>query len=534
MLKNCKSEYKCYKNPARQDCNREFFGFFVSKDSKACHGPMPCFPDGYCRPNLQAQGRWRCRRLATRAGGQAAPPQEWLDLELPSAERLLPALQDERDLAKLIDNSMPNGYIDGLELQNSITCKSLFEQIFTPEDFGTKTHDVRLFSKSASWSWMLNENHQWGLVFHISKANCHCTRNEFGLRTKPSQKSQALKGGRHGPDEIKNYINRHRRKNDNGVTRLAIVGNMKSGKSKFVNALIGSDDLLLMRSHAATTIPTICKHSPGSKAPKLEYNEEPFRLAVGKNRKIIDEMKAVHTPKTSKEKEFEVGVEKIEADTECFSYVEKFKNGMLQLPQSPSTFKIALVLLNDIMRIYIHLYPIIDVSPTDSSSDSPRDSPLILLNEKCPTVDIEFDFIGGEDKSIEIVDSPGPEEITSGELETIVKELLKTCNACFSVLDCTDLGGEAEEKLKYLADEWEVGVANLYVIANQADKLSTRKEEAPEKIRRQIASRFLDREKPDQQVSAKNGRLARNMKKLIDSRGSSGLASRVAPIHRPQ
>ncbi|RUS29187.1 hypothetical protein BC938DRAFT_480946 [Jimgerdemannia flammicorona] len=465
-------------------------------------------------------------------------------------DRLLPLsphpMRDEEDLANLIANSTPNGYIDGLELQYSTICKARFERIFNLRTLACHKLCEGIFNKrtleqnakgesSIGFEFRYLESqqllsHYQGRIWTVGNAESTIARLE--------KLNQMPNGGRHGPDEIKNYIKYHGLGKNNKIPRLAIVGNMKSGKSTFVNALIGSDNLLLMRSQAATTIPTICRHSPGTKVPKLTYEEEPFQLALHKIRMIMDEMEAVDTPNGAKEIAFKVGVAKIEADAECFLCFKKIKDAELKLPQSPGSFeecRQALVLLNDIMRIYIHL---LDVSPLDSSSDSP----LLALSDNWPTVEIEFHFIGGEDTNLEIVDSPGltiafylhikinirimlslgPDEITSGELESIVKDLVKTCDACFSVLDCTDLAGGAEEKLKYLLNQWDVKVGNLYVIANQADELSKKGEEEPEKIRNQIASRFLGSENQITKVymvSARKGRLSRNMKKLIDARG---------------
>ncbi|RUP11966.1 hypothetical protein BC936DRAFT_139912 [Jimgerdemannia flammicorona] len=433
-------------------------------------------------------------------------------------DRLLPLsphpMRDEEDLAELIAKSTPNGYIDGLELQTSTFCKARFERIFNLRTLDHHIQCARIFDSRTIESSV-------GLGFPYLESQLLQYQGRIWTEGNPDSTiarlenlNQMPKGGRHSPDEIKNYIKYLGVGNNNQIPRLAIVGNMKSGKSTFVNALIGSDNLLLMRPQAATTIPTICRHSPGRReSPKLEYDKEPFQLALSKIRTIMDEMKDVDTPNNAKEIAFKVGVAKIKADAECFLCLQNIKDGKLELPQSPGSFeecRQALVLLNDIMRIYIHLYPIMDVSPLDS--------PFVSLRDNWPTVEIEFDFIGNVNKKLEIVDSPGPDEITSGDLETIVKGLVKTCDACFSVLDCTDLAGGAEEKLKYLLKQWDVKVANLYVIANQADELSDKGEEEPEKIRSQIASRFLGSEKQINKVymvSARKGRLARNMKKLI-------------------
>lgn len=111
---------------------------------------------------------------------------------------------------------------------------------------------------------------------------------------------------------------------------VAVVGTMKAGKSTTINAIVGAE-VLPNRNAPMTSIPTLIRHTPGIRVPKLIFsNNEPINKLCGEIKKIladdpgISERISQEAPELEGALSFVMGGEKVGTDYDGQSGIFEF------------------------------------------------------------------------------------------------------------------------------------------------------------------------------------------------------------------
>lgn len=207
---------------------------------------------------------------------------------------------------------------------------------------------------------------------------------------------------------------------------IMFTGTVKAGKTTSINAIVGMD-VLPSRAEPMTTLPTLIKHSPGVKEPRLLL-EQADRVNA-----MLASMRGLDLDTAG----MRSGVK---------ATYELIRRGAAALPRSPIEGRHAvretLLLLNDALRV---------------AELAGRGDELMSAFETAsdlPTVEIEFLSVGGlvqasEQGRLVLVDSPGPNEAAhSARLVAIVEEQLDRSSALVVVANFTVLGSEDEDEMR--------------------------------------------------------------------------------------
>ncbi len=211
---------------------------------------------------------------------------------------------------------------------------------------------------------------------------------------------------------------------------LAVVGTMKAGKSTTINAIVGSE-ILPNRNAPMTAIPTLIRHTPTQKIPRLLFSEKaglPLNKLINELKKAISNKKNVHI------------LEDLKLDKDLYVTVEKIQQGLKIQTEALGEKEIFsfLVCLNDLVRIApkfeLHF-------PFDEYQNI----------DQLPVIEIEFSHLQGagdtEGKLI-LLDTPGPNEAGQAHLRPMLQEQLKRASAVLAVMDYTQLKSEADAQVR--------------------------------------------------------------------------------------
>ena len=211
---------------------------------------------------------------------------------------------------------------------------------------------------------------------------------------------------------------------------LAVVGTMKAGKSTTINAIVGSE-ILPNRNAPMTAIPTLIRHTPTQKIPRLLFSEKaglPLNKLIGELKKAISNKKNAPI------------LEDLKSDKDLYVTVEKIQQGLKIQTEALGEKEIFsfLVCLNDLVRIA----PKFDLTfPFDEYQNI----------DQLPVIEIEFSHLQGagdtEGKLI-LLDTPGPNEAGQAHLRPMLQEQLKRASAVLAVMDYTQLKSEADAQVR--------------------------------------------------------------------------------------
>ena len=249
---------------------------------------------------------------------------------------------------------------------------------------------------------------------------------------------------------------------------LAVVGTMKAGKSTTINAIVGSE-VLPNRNRPMTSLPTLIRHTPGQKEPRLVFtNNEPLQKHI--------QALAVAIHKTPKEIESLVTTEKEIQPIIQAIFSGKPVQTVYEGRQSIYEF---LVFLNDIVRI---------------SKALQLEFPFVNYDEihELPVIEIEFSHLEGVSSNsgrLTLLDTPGPNEAKQPHLRKMLRDQLSKASAVLAVLDYTQLKSDADHEVRGMVEE--LGDKNrLYVIVNKFDQRDRNSDNA-EDVQKHVAEHLL-------------------------------------------
>ncbi|MDI6622818.1 dynamin family protein [Acinetobacter junii] len=211
---------------------------------------------------------------------------------------------------------------------------------------------------------------------------------------------------------------------------LAVVGTMKAGKSTTINAIVGSE-ILPNRNAPMTAIPTLIRHTPTQKIPRLLFSEKaglPLNKLISELKKAILNKKNAHV------------LDDLKSDKDLYVTVEKIQQGLKIQTEALGEKEIFsfLVYLNDLVRIS----PIFGLTfPFDQYQDI----------DQLPVIEIEFSRLqdaGNTEGKLILLDTPGPNEAGQAHLRPMLQEQLKRASAVLAVMDYTQLKSEADEQVR--------------------------------------------------------------------------------------
>ncbi len=208
---------------------------------------------------------------------------------------------------------------------------------------------------------------------------------------------------------------------------VVVVGTTSSGKSTFINALIGQK-LLPKSNSAKTSIPIQIKHNP---ALDLNENKKPV-LRFAKP----EPLEALHNETHNKYNY--ISIEKLKSEI-GFKGFEDILYGKATKPCEGAD------------EIYEHLDKLSDF--VRLSKNIIKREPLAGFKERAnfPMIEVKFSSLPNlpeENGNFILMDSPGPNEANGGQIMKFVNELMGTASAVFPVIDFTQEGTAHEAEVK--------------------------------------------------------------------------------------
>ncbi|MDR6774853.1 dynamin family protein [Azospirillum sp. BE72] len=256
---------------------------------------------------------------------------------------------------------------------------------------------------------------------------------------------------------------------------VAVIGTMKAGKSTTINAIVGAE-IVPARSHPMTALPTMIRHTPGRKVPRLIFpNPEPLNALIGK---LSDRLA---TPPSSRDYADFV------AAPDGRRLVEEIRNGtfaaMDRMAEGGEAIASLLRHVNDLVR----LARVADLPFPYDEYDEVHEFPVI---------EVEFCHLpaeGGKGQ-FTLLDTPGPNEAGhSAALTENLRRQLKQSSAILVVMDFTQLNSEADANIRQELAQVLGGSqdpSRVYVIVNKYDQKTRNDTVTVEELRAQLAHRL--------------------------------------------
>lgn len=251
---------------------------------------------------------------------------------------------------------------------------------------------------------------------------------------------------------------------------LAVVGTMKAGKSTTINAIVGVE-VLPNRNGPMTVLPTLIRHVPGVKNPRLIFkNINPINTLIGQLSERL----------LTAPKELVGGV----MDAEDTSYLIERLNRQEPFTESYEGAKEIFTFLkelNDLAR----LSTVLDV-------DFPFESYISM--ESLPLIEVEFYHLkemNDMQGSLTLLDTPGPNEAGQTHLRSMLNDQLKKASAVLAVLDYTQLQSDADSELReQLNDVAKLTGDRLHVLINRFDQRD-RNSDSADSVRKKVAQTLI-------------------------------------------
>ncbi|WP_226573410.1 dynamin family protein [Mangrovibacter yixingensis] len=250
---------------------------------------------------------------------------------------------------------------------------------------------------------------------------------------------------------------------------LAIVGTMKAGKSTTINAIIGTE-VLPNRNRPMTALPTLIRHTPGQKEPRLYF---PHVLPI---EALMENLHAVlvHCDR-------ELLAERLEIDNDMEALIQRIieKQGFERHYLGAQPIFYCLKSLNDLVR----LSQVLNV-----------DFPFAAYTaiEHIPVIEVEFVHLAEQEVpygQLTLLDTPGPNEAGQPYLQQMLKEQLSRASAVMVVLDYTQLKSVSDDEMRRVVAQVGDNVP-LYALVNKFDQ-KDRNSDDEQQIRALIAGSLM-------------------------------------------
>lgn len=255
-------------------------------------------------------------------------------------------------------------------------------------------------------------------------------------------------------------LNNERQKVEHLEMTLAVVGTMKAGKSTSINAIVGHE-VLPNRNQPMTTLPTLIRHVPGQKEPKLTFQSgDPIRVVIQKLHTHFRSLTPVQLQNLAlyKEEHGRKLIHNLQSNAE-----QKWVEGTFTGPQEIFD---ALCQLNDVVRLC-----------QDKETGLAIEFPFEHYKNSAhlPLIEVEFAHIPkGTDQTgrFTLLDTPGPNEAGHNKhLRRVLAEQLERASAVLVILDYTQLKSEAEASVKEQVQAiYEHNADRLYALVNKFDQ----------------------------------------------------------------
>lgn len=250
---------------------------------------------------------------------------------------------------------------------------------------------------------------------------------------------------------------------------VAVVGNMKAGKSTTINAIVGTE-LLPNRSAAATSLPTLIRHVAGQ-TPVLHFSKN-----TPLNELLLDFRRG-------KSPEQQQQLEQLKGETNTRDLAEFIDSDKLfeELYHGEAAIHEFLKLLNELPRQARAL-----------GFEFPFEQYANMHD--LPVIEVEFEHLRGQQGglgSLALLDTPGPNEAGQTHLRPILEKQLREASAVIGVLNFTQLDADhAYDFHQQLKSVIDTTGDRLYLLLNRFDE-HTRNDPPKDEIIAHIAQKIF-------------------------------------------
>ena len=208
---------------------------------------------------------------------------------------------------------------------------------------------------------------------------------------------------------------------------VAVAGTMKAGKSTTINAIVGAE-VLPNRNAPMTAIPTLIRHSPGMKEPRLLFrNNEPINNLCKTINKALS-----HTPGLTDQI-----VQKAPELESALAFVTRGAKVSQEYSGQSGIFEF-LKSINDLVRICWELELEFPFSDYDEMHE-------------LPVIEVEFAALSDKEAALgrlTLLDTPGPNEAGQKHLKVMLRDQLRKASAVIAVLNYNQLKSQDDQDLQ--------------------------------------------------------------------------------------
>ncbi|PTB98800.1 hypothetical protein C9993_06275 [Marinobacter sp. Z-F4-2] len=250
---------------------------------------------------------------------------------------------------------------------------------------------------------------------------------------------------------------------------VAVVGTMKAGKSTTINAIVGAE-VLPNRNAPMTAIPTLIRHSPDKKEPKLLFhNNQPINILCETINRALSSDPGLNSRIIQEAPELESALAFV-TQGEHVNDENSGQSGIFEFLKS----------INDLVRIC----RVLEIDFPFSDYDEMHELPVI---------EVEFAALSDKETALgrlTLLDTPGPNEAGQKHLKVMLRDQLRKASAVIAVLNYNQLKSQGDQDLQ---DEINA-VTNLakgrvYAFVNRFDE-KRRNDPDEDSIKTMVNRRF--------------------------------------------
>ncbi|MEC9386067.1 dynamin family protein [Marinobacter sp. bablab_jr008] len=261
---------------------------------------------------------------------------------------------------------------------------------------------------------------------------------------------------------------------------VAVVGTMKAGKSTTINAIVGAE-VLPNRNAPMTAIPTLIRHTPGMKEPKLLFrNNAPINNLCESINKALSHTPGLTDQIVQEAPELEGALAFV---TRGASVSEEYsgQSGIFEFLKS----------INDLVRIC----RVLELEFPFSDYDEMHELPVI---------EVEFAALSDKEAALgrlTLLDTPGPNEAGQKHLKVMLRDQLRKASAVIAVLNYNQLKSQGDQDLQ---DEINavttLAKGRVYAFVNRFDE--KRRNDPDEDSIKTMVNRRFDNDIPVESIFA--------------------------------
>lgn len=294
---------------------------------------------------------------------------------------------------------------------------------------------------------------------------------------------------------------------------LTVVGTMKAGKSTLINALVGQE-LLPNRNLPMTTLPTLIRHVPGRREP---------RLCLQQTAALVELAEQVGQRLLQRERDDSLD----ELDSSNQPDGQALIVELLQLARNQGGLRFAaqhegmLSLRNELQRIS-------DLFRLAQELGIPLDGLISAYDDidEIPVIEVEFAHLATDQAAelgrLALLDTPGPDEAGQGTtLREILSRQLQRASIVLLVVNYTQQNSDADAEVRDEVSRLRTQLGDrLHVAVNKFDGHREAEDGSESDLRRLVAGRFgLDAESSVHLVSALQALLAQQAERAFNQAG---------------